>query len=50
MVRLGDDYVFPSPRSANQFGVVAYGGDLHPDRIIEAYKNGIFLGLNLMII
>ena len=42
MVRLGDDHVFPSPRSANQHGVVAYGGDLHPNRIIEAYKNGIF--------
>ena len=42
MVRLGDDHVFPSPRSANRHGVVAYGGDLHPNRIIEAYKNGIF--------
>ena len=42
MVRLGDDHIFPSPRSANRHGVVAYGGDLHPNRIIEAYKNGIF--------
>ena len=42
MVRLGDDHVFPSPRSANRHGVVASGGDLHPNRIIEAYKNGIF--------
>ena len=42
MVRLGDAHVFPSPRSANRHGVVAYGGDLHPNRIIEAYKNGIF--------
>ena len=42
MVRLGDDYVFPSPRSANEYGVVAHGGDLHPNRIIEAYKKGIF--------
>ena len=42
MVRLGDDHVFPSPRSANEHGVVAYGGDLNPNRIIQAYKQGIF--------
>jgi leucyl/phenylalanyl-tRNA--protein transferase len=42
MVRLGDEYVFPSPRSADKHGIVAYGGDLDPERIIEAYKNGIF--------
>ena len=42
MVRLGDDHIFPSPRSANEYGVVAYGGDLNPNRIIQAYKQGIF--------
>ena len=42
MVRLGDDHIFPSPRSANEHGVVAYGGDLNPNRIIQAYKQGIF--------
>ena len=42
MVRLGDEYVFPSTRSADKHGIVAYGGDLDPERIIEAYKNGIF--------
>ena len=42
MVRLGDDHIFPSPRSANEHGVVAYGGDLNPNRITQAYKQGIF--------
>ena len=42
MVRLGDDHIFPSPRSANEHGVVAYGGALNPNRIIQAYKQGIF--------
>ena len=42
MVRLGEDFVFPSPRSADSNGIVAYGGDLNPQRIIQAYKNGIF--------
>ena len=42
MVRLGEDFVFPPARSADSNGVVAYGGDLNPQRIIQAYKNGIF--------
>ena len=42
MFRLGEDFVFPSPRSADNHGIVAYGGDLNPKRIIQAYKNGIF--------
>tara|TARA_B100000963_G_scaffold46429_1_gene34761 strand:- start:23627 stop:24262 length:636 start_codon:yes stop_codon:yes gene_type:complete len=46
MQRLGDDYKFPSPTSANKEGVVAIGGDLNPLRILEAYKNGIFPWFN----
>ena len=42
MVRLGEDFVFPPPISADSHGIVAYGGDLNPLRIIQAYKNGIF--------
>jgi len=42
MFRLGEDFVFPSPISADSHGIVAYGGDLNPLRIIQAYKNGIF--------
>ena len=33
---------FPHPDEANIDGIVAWGGDLHPFRIIKAYQSGIF--------
>ncbi|SFV59528.1 Leucyl/phenylalanyl-tRNA--protein transferase [hydrothermal vent metagenome] len=33
---------FPPPTSASQEGIVAWGGDLTPSRIIRAYQEGIF--------
>ncbi len=33
---------FPDPRSANSEGIVAVGGDLHPDTLRLAYRQGIF--------
>jgi leucyl/phenylalanyl-tRNA--protein transferase len=33
---------FPDPRKAGAEGIVAIGGDLHPDSLIEAYRQGIF--------
>lgn len=33
---------FPDPELAGQEGLIAIGGDLSPQRLIEAYKNGIF--------
>ena len=42
MFQLGEDYVFPHPSNADKNGIVAYGGDLNPLRILEAYKSGIF--------
>jgi len=33
---------FPSPLSASAEGIVAYGGDLSPSRIMLAYRLGIF--------
>jgi len=33
---------FPDPREANEQGIVAWGGDLNPSRLIRAYQNGIF--------
>jgi len=33
---------FPDPRQAAKEGLLAYGGDLHPDRILKAYRTGIF--------
>ncbi|MBE0514633.1 leucyl/phenylalanyl-tRNA--protein transferase [Sulfurimonas sp.] len=36
------DLSFPNPNSANKEGIVAWGGDLNPSRLIRAYQNGIF--------
>ncbi len=33
---------FPHPSNANEDGIVAWGGDLNPSRIIRAYQEGIF--------
>jgi len=33
---------FPDPNDANEDGIVAWGGDLNPSRIIRAYQSGIF--------
>jgi leucyl/phenylalanyl-tRNA---protein transferase len=33
---------FPDPRSADEQGLVAIGGDLHPETLLLAYRNGIF--------
>ena len=37
-----DQYPFPDPRKADDDGLVAYGGDLNPQRVISAYAQGIF--------
>ena len=33
---------FPHPTLANSDGILAVGGDLSPDRLLLAYRNGIF--------
>ena len=33
---------FPDPRQATEDGIVALGGDLHPDSLTLAYSQGIF--------
>jgi len=33
---------FPDPRTADEQGLVAIGGDLHPQTLLLAYRNGIF--------
>ncbi|MRJ03136.1 MAG: leucyl/phenylalanyl-tRNA--protein transferase [Epsilonproteobacteria bacterium] len=35
-------HIFPDPRRAGPEGLVAFGGDLHPDRVLKAYREGIF--------
>jgi leucyl/phenylalanyl-tRNA---protein transferase len=33
---------FPDPRFSTSEGIVAVGGDLEPDNVLEAYRRGIF--------
>jgi len=40
--RLAEEFSFPDPRSASEEGLLAYGGDLQPERLLVAYGQGIF--------
>jgi leucyl/phenylalanyl-tRNA--protein transferase len=40
--RLVDDLVFPPPDYADPSGLLAVGGDLSSERLLEAYRAGIF--------
>jgi leucyl/phenylalanyl-tRNA--protein transferase len=40
--RLTDRIVFPPPHLADPDGLLAYGGDLRPQRLLTAYAQGIF--------
>ena len=40
--RLVDDLVFPPPDYADPSGLMAVGGDLSSDRLLAAYRVGIF--------
>ena len=42
MVLLGKDLVFPPVETASPEGILAFGGDLRPERLILAYRSGIF--------
>ncbi len=44
--KLGSDYIFPSPKYACDEGLLAYGGDLSPNRLLTAYRKGIFPWFN----
>jgi leucyl/phenylalanyl-tRNA--protein transferase len=37
-----NEYFFPSAEEANEDGLLAIGGDLHPERLLNAYAGGIF--------
>jgi len=39
-------FAFPNPRYAADEGLLAYGGGLEPNRILTAYRNGIFPWFN----
>ncbi|MBH0197841.1 MAG: leucyl/phenylalanyl-tRNA--protein transferase [Nitrospira sp.] len=38
----GGDFHFPSVEQASPEGLLAVGGDLRPERLLEAYRHGIF--------
>lgn len=40
--RLTEELVFPPPRMATRSGLLAVGGDLRPERLLLAYRMGIF--------
>lgn len=40
--RLFEEPVFPDPEEADPDGLLAVGGDLSPQRLLNAYANGIF--------
>ncbi len=42
IAQLGMDHIFPNPRHASDEGLLAFGGDLSPDRLLTAYRRGIF--------
>jgi len=39
---LADEHVFPNPEHADDSGLIAVGGDLHPMRLLRGYAMGIF--------
>lgn len=36
------DYIFPDPETSDKQGLLAMGGNLAPERILQAYSQGIF--------
>lgn len=44
--RLNREIVFPDPSLAEEDGILAVGGDLSPERILQAYAEGIFPWFN----
>ena len=42
MVLLGKEFIFPPVEMASSEGILAFGGDLQPERLILAYQLGIF--------
>ena len=42
IVALGSALTFPDPERAHESGVLAVGGDLSPERLLLAYRTGIF--------
>jgi len=46
MTIIDEKFCFPHPSTADSNGVLAIGGDLHPERLLLAYQYGIFPWFN----
>src|SRR5690606_28991383 len=46
MKKLTDELIFPNYSETDQFGIIAYGGDLSTERLKLAYQKGIFPWFN----
>lgn len=42
MFYIDDEHIFPPVQFADKEGLLCFGGDLDPDRLILAYRSGIF--------
>ncbi len=47
MYRLTNELYFPPVDATSPEGILAFGGDLSPERLLLAYKNGIFPWFNI---
>ena len=47
MYRLTSEIYFPPLETASLEGILAFGGDLSPERLLVAYSNGIFPWFNI---
>ncbi len=46
ITKIGRSHVFPNAREGSDEGLLAYGGDLNPNRLLTAYRKGIFPWFN----
>ncbi len=46
IAEIGIAHIFPDARRASDEGLLAYGGDLNPNRLLTAYRKGIFPWFN----
>ncbi len=46
ITEIGMPHIFPDARVASDEGLLAYGGDLNPNRLLTAYRKGIFPWFN----
>ena len=48
MFLLSNELYFPPVTEADEEGILAIGGDLSTQRLLLAYRNGIFPGIPMM--